>query len=642
MARPFLTRLAVAAGTLAPASAVGQAPAGPPATPPQVVWVRPGTPQAAGPAAPPAAADEPIWVRPGGLPARRLAVDEVRAEKPAPLIVPVEAREEPAPPAPIPLPAVPPDGWHRVGSSRDLPELVPPPPEFTGSPTTDSGTTGETTDAPKREGPKTWHGHKYPVQAFAPPGGFPILPTGPGYYTLLDEIRGNFRDKPPRWPYPRSGPIMPPFNEIDFTYLDAIPFDQRDWAERLHRVPVGDHWLFSTGGEFRTRYNYETNSRLSGKDNTYQLFRNRLYTDVWFEDYFRVYTEFLYGDSIWQDLPPLTRDVNRGDIQQLFADVRLGEINGNPIYLRAGRQELLYGSQRLVSTNDWGNNRTRFDGLKLFYRSETLDADAFLTRPTQVRFGQLDPWDRNQTFSGAWLTYKPKAGTFVDLYYLDLENDNPGAAKGQFKTGSFNVSTFGGRYYGRHDSGLLLDFEGMLQFGHWADQSILAQAFSGYVGWYFKDCWATPTVWAGYDYASGDPDPNNTGQHRTFNQLFQFGHYYYGFIDITGGQNIRDWNVQAYAYPTNWMTTGIQYHVFRLDSNKDALYNAAGQATRQDRTGRAGDNVGSEIDVLVNFHLTDRQDVFLNYCHFFPGPFIQATGPSFGLDYVYLQYSLRW
>lgn len=629
MARKFLTRLAVAAGCLVPTvSAAAQAPPARPGTPPRMIWVRPGSPvggraatvpqtRPAPAATPQAATEELTWVRPGAprpVAERPPAAVEVRpTPTPAPVVL-IEAREEPPPEV-----AVPP--------AADAPPAAPAAGE-------------KKADAPKP--PPTWHGYKIPVQPFAPPGAFPILPTDAGYYTLLDELRGEVRDKPPRWPYPRSGPILPSFAEFDFSYLDAIPFDQRDWAEKLHRVPVGDHWLVGTGGEVRTRYNSETNTRLLGKNDTYQLFRTRVYTDVWYEDRFRVFTEFYYGDTIWQDVPPYARDVNRGDIQQLFVDLKLGEVHDHPVYLRAGRQEMLYGSQRLISTNDWGNNRLRFDGLKAFYRSEKLDADLFLTRPTVARFDDLDPPDHNLTFSGAWLTYKPKKGTFVDLYYLNLDSHTPTGVRGQFRTGSFNISTFGGRYYGRHDSGLLLDVEGVLQFGHWADQTILAQAFHVYGGWYFKDCWATPTVWVGYDYASGDPDPNNTGQRRTFHQLFQFGHYYYGFIDVTGGQNIRDWNVQAYAFPANWLLAGVQYHVFRLDSNKDALYNAAGAPIRQDRTGRAGNDVGSELDVLVNVHVTDRQDVFINYCHFFTGPFIRATGPSFGLDYVYLQYSLRW
>src|SRR5262249_14499200 len=125
-------------------------------------------------------------------------------------------------------------------------------------------------------------------------------------------------------------------------YLDSIPFDERDWAEKLKRIPVGDHWLFSTGGEFRTRYNYETNSQLTGKQDVYQLYRVRTYADVWYEDVFRLYAEFLYGDIVWNDLPPLTRDVNRGDIQNLFFDLKLFESGGNPVYARVGQQELLY------------------------------------------------------------------------------------------------------------------------------------------------------------------------------------------------------------------------------------------------------------------------------------------------------------
>ena len=272
--------------------------------------------------------------------------------------------------------------------------------------------------------------------------------------------------------------------------------------------------------------------------------------------------------------------------------------------------------------------------------------DAFITRPTLALASQLDPNDHNRTFSGLWATYKPKKGTFLDLYYLNLENDNLNAAQGQFRSGSYNVSTFGSRYYSRLDNGILVDVEGMLQTGHWADQSIYAQEFNAAAGYYFKDVWATPTFWVDYSYASGDPDPTNASStHRTFNQLFAFGHYYYGFNDIVAGQNIRDFNVQAYAYPTNWVTTGIQYHVFRLDSNKDALYSAAGAVLRQDKTGRSGDDVGSEIDALANFHLTNRQDIFFSYSHFFTGTFINRTGPAakdVPLDYVYAQYSMRW
>ena len=73
-----------------------------------------------------------------------------------------------------------------------------------------------------------------------------------------------------------------------------------------------------------------------------------------------------------------------------------------------------------------------------------------------------------------------------------------------------------------------------------------------------------------------------------------------------------------------------------------ALYNAFGRPVRQDRTGAAGGDVGQEIDVIFNAHLTDRQDVLVTYSHFFPGAFIKATGPSNPGNAVYVQYSWRW
>jgi hypothetical protein len=520
---------------------------------------------------------------------------------------------------------------------EDPPPAPPAPPEPKAA---DPKTAADQPKEPPKP-PPTWHGHKVPVQPFVPPGAAPIPPTGPGFYTLLSHLRGEPSEKPPRWPYQRNGLIFLPFYEYDFSYLDPVPFDKRDWAEKLKRIPVHDHFLFSLGGEVRYRYNDETNSQLTDRDTDYGLFRTRLYGDLWYEDRARVYAEFLYGDIFNNELPPLARDVNRGDIQNLFADVKAGAPGGNPVYVRVGRQEILYGSQRLISTNDWGNNRTRFDMAKAFYRSEKWDFDVFTGRPVQARFNDGDPGDKDVLFTGAWLTHKPKKGTFLDAYYLNLDNQT-NAFRGQFRSGRQNVSTVGGRFVGRGENGFLWDVEGMFQFGSRADQSIFAQAASAYVGWNFKDCPMNPTVWVGHDYASGDPDPGNTGTFRTFNQLFQFGHYYFGFLDYVGRQNIHDFTVQAYAYPAKWLTTGLQYHVFRLDSPKDALYNAFGRPVRRDPTGRAGNDVGQEIDFVLNAHLTDRQDVFLSYSRFFAGPFVRRTGSGTDGDAFYVQYSWRW
>ena len=95
------------------------------------------------------------------------------------------------------------------------------------------------------------------------------------------------------------------------------------------------------------------------------------------------------------------------------------------------------------------------------------------------------------------------------------------------------------------------------------------------LGYHFADVPCNPTLWAYYDCASGDDEPGR-GRYATFNQLFPFGHYYLGWIDLVGRQNIQDFNLHLYLYPDEWITVWTQYHCFQLDQPRDALYNAAG------------------------------------------------------------------
>jgi hypothetical protein len=45
---------------------------------------------------------------------------------------------------------------------------------------------------------------------------------------------------------------------------------------------------------------------------------------------------------------------------------------------------------------------------------------------------------------------------------------------------------------------------------------------------------------------------------------------------------------------------------------------------------------------VVNFHLGNHSDVFVQYSHLYAGDFIQQTGPPGSPDYLYLMYTFRW
>ena len=109
-----------------------------------------------------------------------------------------------------------------------------------------------------------------PPEPFPRLGGFFILPTGPGYYSLKDVLTDNCREKPPVYPCPPFGLDVYPFYDNNFRYLDDPKNTQFDWLDPIKRIHLGDDWLLSIGGEERIRFNDEYDSRLSGKTNIFE------------------------------------------------------------------------------------------------------------------------------------------------------------------------------------------------------------------------------------------------------------------------------------------------------------------------------------------------------------------------------------
>lgn len=586
------------------------------------------------------------------------------ASAPSPEAGSPDAPQSPAPAAPA-VPASRPAGDAKAVSSGQIPEAEAPglgAPSGSeleipqAAPTPGGGAIPEE-EAPALGGPSggeqpsaaagagraaPWWTRVPNAQPFPPLGNTIIPPRGTGFYTLWELATGDRREKPPTYPYPRFGIIPWSFYNADWRYLDSADSKDRDFWDFLKRIRIGDDFMFTAGAEWRWRYNNEVDSRLTGVDNTYYFGRTRIYGDFWFRDIFRIYGEFINAQSFDQDLPPLAIDQYNANFLNLFADVRLGWIRDQPVWLRGGRQELLYGSERLISPLDWANTRRTFQGGKLFWQSAKLSVDGFVVQPVIPSANSFASVAWQQIFSGIWGTYRPIPGEIIDLYYLDFQ-DSLLTYSGQYGTkGPQNTSTVGSRWYGNKND-WLWDAEGMIQFGRYANQGIMAHSYTIGGGHYFSKWFMNPAIWVYYDNASGQPGaPGTTSVHQTFNQLFPFGHYYFGMMDIVGRQNINDFHVELSFFPVKWWTIWAQYHVLRLDSPFDALYNSAGVATLRDPTGKAGSNVGDILTIINNFTIDLHQNVFVQYSHLYAGDFIRQAGNGKSPDELYLMYSYRW
>src|SRR4029077_1461168 len=128
--------------------------------------------------------------------------------------------------------------------------------------------------------------------------------------------------------------------------------------------------------------------------------------------------EYIDANIAGNVFPPLVIDRNRSDMLNAFMDLRILEGNGYPGYLRVGRQEMLLGSQRLVSPLDWANTRRTFQGARAFRQGETFDVDVFYMQPVVIQPYSFDWVDNNQHLAGAWFTKRPQKGETIDLYWL--------------------------------------------------------------------------------------------------------------------------------------------------------------------------------------------------------------------------------
>lgn len=481
-----------------------------------------------------------------------------------------------------------------------------------------------------------------PVRVFPRPGNFFIPPKGPGAYSLRDALSGTTRPARRKSGYPAFCIMAPPFYDADFRYLDSVPDEERLPYERLKRIHLGEDFLFSTGGAAWYRYTIEINSRLTERNNDYTLGRIRTYGDLWYRDQVRVYAEFIAANRWGGELPALPIDVDRADMLNLFAEVKLFDFQNRPVYVRGGRQEVLLGSQRLLSPLPWANVRRNFDGVRVFRQGEKFDVDAFWLEPVRPNPSRFDSTNSDRQLAGTWLTWRPQKGHFFDLFYLYSSNSAAVTQQG-ISIAPSRFSTLGTRYAGDRDN-WLWDVEAALQLGQRGSADLVAGMATAGAGYHFADALWNPTLWVYYDYASGDSSPN-AGRFNTFNQLYPFGHYYLGWADIAGRQNIQDFNLHLGFYPVKWVTAWLQYHHFWLANARDALYNAGGVAIRRDPTGAAGNNVGDEFDFVLNFHLTVQSDFFVAYAQVFEGSYLQKTsGPNkaAATEALYLIYNFRW
>ncbi len=170
------------------------------------------------------------------------------------------------------------------------------------------------------------------------------------------------------------------------------------------------------GGEVRQEYEWFDNEEWGAEvpdSSGYWLQRYMLYADTRLSRRVRLYGELKSGIEVGRAGGPRGSDEDRLDLNQAFVDVSFG-----PVTVRAGRQELVFGTQRLISGRDGPNVRQAFDGGTVVLQRGRWRTDGFASRYVSTETGVFD--DSPDTGRSLWGVYAVRSlaqdkGKGVDL-----------------------------------------------------------------------------------------------------------------------------------------------------------------------------------------------------------------------------------
>lgn len=345
---------------------------------------------------------------------------------------------------------------------------------------------------------------------------------------------------------------------------------------RIKHIPLSKNGFInlSLGGEARKELDYAIHEDWGERDlgrNVFLLQRYHLHADLHFGSRIRLFGQLRSGLEDGRKNGPRGIDEDKLNMQNLFMDFVAYNELGRAITLRVGRQEIQYGSGRLIDVREGTNLRLYFDGAKLAYTSPRIDIDAFVMVNTQVNTGIFD--NASTRRADLWGIYSshmiPKSGK-LDLYYLGITRDNA-----IFDEGVDDESrhTVGARFSG-NDGGFVYNFEAIYQFGSFGLANISAFGISSEIGYMLDKVKGTPTVKLKSDYISGDQNKDD-GKLGTPNPLYPNGGYF-GMNPQVGPANLVSVHPNLIWNPYKKVTLKLDVVLSWRQLTEDGVYRANG------------------------------------------------------------------
>ena len=388
-------------------------------------------------------------------------------------------------------------------------------------------------------------------------------------------------------------------------------------------IPVGSGGAsVSLGGEVRERFEFYSPPYLgapgrAGGGNSYLLQRALLHADLHLTESLRAFVQvadlFAFGQNR-NSLGAVQDD--RGELTQAFADYTAMAGSGDRVTVRGGRQEMAFGSGRLVSEREGPNLRLAFDGVRAFV--VTPDGgrlDAFVVRPVQPLRGTFnDRANPREAFWGAYGTSPVLAvpGLSVDAYYLGRDRSRAVYAEG---SSSEQRNTAGVRVFGAR-GGWDWDTEAAYQFGTFGSAGIQAWTVSSDTGYTAAALAWQPRLGLKLDIASG----GGSARQRvlgTFDALYPKVPYL-AEAGLVAPANLVDAFPSIRVTPAKGVTLEAGLDVLWRHRTADTVYRP-GLSPLPGLAGQGNAYTGNQMQVSAHWMASNNVALNTWFVHFTPG-----------------------
>ena len=329
--------------------------------------------------------------------------------------------------------------------------------------------------------------------------------------------------------------------------------------------------------------------------------------------------------------------------------------------VKVGRQEINLGNQRLVGAVGWSQAGRSLDGILVGYVAGDYGLAGFFYGKLNDEMERFDAWavpanpePDIDLYVATWQgKFKPFGfgGTYelTDIYVNPATNALGADA---------NVNTLYGRVTPKLDMGfgkITLNGEVAVQSGDFGSADFEGYMFSVGAGAKFDQIMWKPSVYVGYDYYSGDDDPND-GDLDAFWSVLPTAHKWLGHADVvwantpfyqfngTGLENVANQSVNGFnvagvkdlylktsVTPTDRIKVGLDIHYFK----------SAEDVVRLSDNKNFGNDIGWEADLEGTYKYSKNLTFSLGYNYFNPDDAMEAvTGSDDSVHHVWAQVNI--